>query len=391
VVESDRETSRFVRETLASDFRTECAANGREGLDKALRLRPDLILSDVMMPGVSGARIVQEIRARPELDAIPVVMLTAWTDDSLRARVLREGAQDCLLKPFSAEELRARVGNLVSMKRTREILQREVAGRSADLETLAAQVASRTRELARSNVELERFGHVASHDMQEPLRMVASYVELLERRYGSRLDSDARQFMAYAAEGAKRMQGLIRDLLAYSRAGRAEQAFESVDCSAPVAAALENLRTAIEESGAVVEVGELPEVWGHPSALTQLFQNLIENAIKFRSREPPRIRIAAERRGEEWEVSVRDNGIGIDPRLSGRIFEVFQRLHDRAAYPGNGIGLPIVQRIVEQHRGRIWVESKPGLGSTFRFTLPVRRSQRGNDANALRPHAPGRG
>ncbi|MBI3979945.1 MAG: PAS domain-containing sensor histidine kinase, partial [Chloroflexi bacterium] len=211
---------------------------------------------------------------------------------------------------------------------------------------------------------------VASHDLQEPLRMVSSYVQLLARRYQSKLDRDADEFIDYAVDGARRMQVLINDLLAYSRIGRRGQPFQAVDAAAAFAEATANLRLAIEESRAVVTADPLPTVSADPGQLVQLFQNLIGNAVKFHGAEPPMVHVSAREEGHEWVFSVQDNGIGIEPEYYERIFVLFQRLHNQAAYPGTGIGLAVCKKIVERHGGRIWVESAPDRGARFSFTLP---------------------
>ncbi len=229
----------------------------------------------------------------------------------------------------------------------------------------------RTEELARSNAELEQFAYIASHDLQEPLRMVSSYVQLLAKRYRGKLDQDADDFIGYASDGALRMQKLINDLLAYSRVGTRGRSFEEVSLEAALAQALENLQLAIKEKDATVTHDPLPVVYGDSGQLTQIFQNLVDNAIKFRTVEPPRVHVSARIEGGQCVCSVRDNGIGIAPEYLGRLFLLFQRLHTRAEYPGTGIGLAICKRIVERHGGKIWVESNPGEGSAFYFSIPL--------------------
>jgi PAS domain S-box-containing protein len=226
-------------------------------------------------------------------------------------------------------------------------------------------------DLERSNAELERFAYVASHDLSEPLRMVSGFVSLLQARYGDRLDSDAQEFMRYLVDGVERMQELIRDLLTYSRVGRAELRSDPVDMGALVRRVLEGMQTSIEEAGARIEVGDLPAVRGDASQLAQLVQNLVANALKFTDGAPPVVDISAQRDGAAWRFSVADEGIGIGPQYGERIFEVFQRLHAPDEYPGTGIGLAICRSIAERHGGRIWVESAPGEGAVFRFTLPA--------------------
>jgi signal transduction histidine kinase len=231
----------------------------------------------------------------------------------------------------------------------------------------------KVNELNRSNQELQQFAYVASHDLQEPLRMVASYTQLLAQRYKGRLDSDADEFIAYAVDGSNRMQGLIQDLLVYSRAGANGKALREISSEKALKEALTNLRAAIEESGAVVTHDSLPAITTDDTQLTQIFQNLVGNAIKYRSAEVPRIHVsAAKNAGNEWIFSVRDNGLGIAPQYFDRIFIIFQRLHGRTEFKGTGIGLSICKKIVERLGGRIWVESQPEKGSTFYFALPER-------------------
>jgi PAS domain S-box-containing protein len=226
------------------------------------------------------------------------------------------------------------------------------------------------RELQRSNEELQQFAYVASHDLQEPLRMVSSYTQLLQESYGEQLGENGHKWIHYAVDGARRMQTLIQDLLSYSRVATRHHAFEVVDSHAALGRALGNLRPVIDESQALVSNGDLPDVPADPGQLTQVFQNLIGNSIKYRREgHPPHIHVSAIRQGAFWEFSVADNGIGIDARFRDRVFVIFQRLHTRQEYPGTGIGLAICRRIVERHGGEIWFESELGKGTTFRFTL----------------------
>jgi PAS domain S-box-containing protein len=246
-------------------------------------------------------------------------------------------------------------------------LYRDITDRKKAEKALERQA----EELARSNKELQTFAYVASHDLQEPLRMVSSYVQLLARRYKGKLDADADDFINYAVDGASRMQTMINDLLAYSRVGTRRKPPEPTDSQMAVSRAIAILQRTIEEKGAVVTSDPLPTVMADPAQLVQVFQNLISNAIKFHGNEPPHIHVSAEKRPDEWLFSVRDNGIGIEPQYHERIFVMFQRLHTREEYPGTGIGLAICKRIVEQHGKRIWVESEPGHGATFHFTMPI--------------------
>jgi light-regulated signal transduction histidine kinase (bacteriophytochrome) len=225
-------------------------------------------------------------------------------------------------------------------------------------------------QLERSNAELQQFAYVASHDLQEPLRMISSYVKLLERRYKGRLDNDADEFIAFAVDGAKRMQGLINDILQLSRLGTREKSLKTTNCEAILQEALTNLRASIDNCCAQVTHDPLPVMTVDPTQLVQLFQNLVGNAIKFRGKDDPRIHISARPSDGWWLLSVGDNGIGIDPKDSNRIFGIFQRLHGRGEYSGTGIGLAICRKIVEGHGGKIWVQSEPGKGATFFFTLP---------------------
>ena len=245
----------------------------------------------------------------------------------------------------------------------------ELGREKNDLVEARQKLEESVAELGRSNADLQQFAYVASHDLQEPLRMVSSYTQLIARRYKGKLDADADEFIAFAVDGANRMQRLILDLLAYSRVNTAGRQFEPTAMETVLKAALNNLTNAVKESQAVITHDPLPAVMGDDKQLAQLFQNLLSNAVKFGGAQPPRIHISAKQTDGEWLFSVRDHGIGLDPQYADRIFVIFQRLHTREEYPGTGIGLAICKKIVERHGGRIWVESELGKGATFYFTM----------------------
>ena len=254
------------------------------------------------------------------------------------------------------------------------ILRELSAVREAN-EALAAHAA----ELQRSNAELEQFAYVASHDLQEPLRKVTSFCQLLQRRYGGQLDEKADQYIEFAVDGAKRMQVLINDLLAFSRVGRSGQDLGPVACDAALAGATANLSAQIGQAGAVIEAGPLPAVRAQLTLMTVVFQNLLSNALKFKGEQPPRIDVTADRDGAFWSFSVTDNGIGIEPQYADRVFLIFQRLHDRAAYPGTGIGLAMCRKIIEYFGGRIWLDTGVADGARFCFTVPALTDDEGTD------------
>ncbi len=262
-----------------------------------------------------------------------------------------------------------------------ERFEKQLAERTAELSVANARliedIAARKKveeELMRSNQELQHFAYVASHDLQEPLRMISSYVQLLARRYKGKLDADADEFIAYAVDGAKRMQGMITGLLTYARIGTRGEELRQVDFEAALYASLDNISISIKESGAVVTHDAMPSLLADETQIIQLFQNLLSNAIKFRGSGPLCIHVSAECSVEEWVFSVSDNGIGIDPQYYDRIFKIFQRLHGKEEYPGTGIGLAVCKKIVERLGGRIWLSSELGKGSTFYFALPIRKS-----------------
>ena len=353
-------------------FSVMVAQDGEEGIERAQFGQPELILLDVMMPGMGGFEACRRLKANEATKDIPIIFMTALSDIADKITGYKMGAVDYVTKPFHAEEVLARINThlkLQAMQRQLTLQNQQLQEEIAVRQNAEALIAQRSEELKRSNAELEQMAYVASHDLQEPLRMVASYTQLLERRYGDKLDADAKEFIAFAVDGVKRMQALIDDLLTYSRVGTKAAPLQPVDSSDVVAAAIRSLRVAIEECGAEINVEPLPMVLGDARQLEQLFQNLIGNAVKYRGDVKPLIHIRAEVDQDFWRFSVQDNGIGIAPEYFERIFIMFQRLHARREYPGTGMGLAICKKIVERHGGRIWVESVPDHGTTFLFTL----------------------
>jgi signal transduction histidine kinase len=318
---------------------------------------PEVVLADYNLPNWKGMEALAVLR-QEGLD-IPMILVTGALGDVNAVECIRQGVTDYVLKD--------------GLTRLPEVVRRAL--REKHERRLRHQVeedlARKVDELARSNADLEQFAYVASHDLQEPLRMVTAYTQLLGEKYKGRLDENADKFIGYASEGATRMQVLIQDLLKFSRVGRKEAPYANVDCNAVMEEVRQTLTSAIQESGAVVSSTNLPSVWADRTQMMQVFQNLIGNAIKFRGKDPPVVRVQAEKTDRHWLFSVSDNGIGIAPEYADNVFVVFQRLHARTEYPGNGIGLAICKKIVERFGGKIWMESQPGAGSSFKFTVPL--------------------
>ncbi len=329
------------------------AKSGQEALDK-LSVNPiDLILLDVMMTGMDGFEVTRRIRKDPLYKHIPVILITALRETEDRILGFESGCDDFISKPIDKMELLARVRSLLRVKAYNDQLNKAF------------------KELERSNAELQQFAYVASHDLQEPLRMISSYLQLIEHRYKDKLDADGNEFINFAVNGANRMQSLIIGLLEYSRVGTHGNSFVEVNVSSLLDKVLKDLEVQINETGAVVIYEEMPVITADESQISRLFQNLIQNAVKFRREDiNPRIMITFEKKGKDFEFCVKDNGIGIENQYFDRIFAIFQRLHTQDEYPGTGIGLSLCKKIVERHGGKIRIESQYGEGSSFYFIIP---------------------
>ncbi|HBB34718.1 MAG TPA: hybrid sensor histidine kinase/response regulator [Cyanobacteria bacterium UBA8803] len=371
------------------------------GISAAL---PELILLDIMMPDINGYQFCQQLKDKDETKEIPVIFLSALNDELDKLRAFEFGGVDYITKPFHVKEVLARVKNQLTLVRQKQ----KITEQNLLLQQLNAQLMEVNKELIRSNKDLEQFAYIASHDLRSPLQTMKAFAQLLVQKYQDRLDTKADRYITRILEAGNRMDRLIQDLLDYSRVGNKAIELEPINCDSLLELVLANLQAAIESSSAIIIHDKLPTVMGKGTQLAQLFQNLIDNAIKFRRPDVPlQIKISVQQRqkisslsaltvggkvsessnrstqlvGEkvvipqaeaEWLFAVSDNGIGIETQYFERIFQVFQRLFTIEEYPGTGMGLAICKKIIERHGGCIWVESSLDVGTTFYFSIPLR-------------------
>ena len=377
IIEDSMVDSELIRHELRRcEFDVSCHVVQSDGDFKArlTEALPDIILADYNLGQWRGMDAVEILR-KGRLD-IPLILVSGALGDETAVECIKRGATDYVLKD--------KLGRLPAAIH-RALLEKRLRLERSEAET---HLAKKVEELARSNRDLEQFAYVASHDLQEPLRMVSAYTQLLGERYRGKLDEQADKYIHYAIDGATRMQDLIHDLLRFSRVGRQEMVLQSTDTRVVVEQAITNLKVLIEETGSTINYGQLPVLIANEPQLEQVFQNLIGNAIKFRDGAVPVINIGAELKSGNWIFSVSDNGIGIAPEHSELIFTIFQRLHTRAEYSGNGIGLSICKKIIEQHGGTIWLGDHSGPGCTFNFSIPAMENgapnkNEGNQGSAI--------
>lgn len=346
--------------------------NGAMAIKAAKSSQPDLILLDIMMPKMDGYETCEQLKSDEKTREIPVIFISAKDETIDKVRAFGLGALDYITKPFHIDEVLARIENHLSLRKLQKQLKEQniLFQQEISIRQQAEQALQKAnQELAQSNAELEQFAYVTSHDLQAPLATITTYAQLLEQLYENQPDPQANQYIQYIVNSCLRMQSLIEDLLEYSRFKQHQKRFSAIDCNNILATVYSNLESTISKNQATIVYHNLPTVIGDGSQLMQLFQNLIDNAIKYRREEPPIIEISVESKENEYLFAVQDNGMGISSKYFERIFQIFQRLHTPEEYAGTGIGLAICQKIVELHGGRIWVESQLGEGTTFYFTI----------------------
>ena len=403
IVEDSASQALLLEQLLLRHFsRVLVAHSGAQALGLMRAERPTLVISDVRMPEMDGYELCRQIKADPALASVPLILITSLIDLADVVKGLECGASGFLSKPYNEEHLLARIQFLLAnpqlsvasdsaagvdvnfggksfvIESGREqilsflLSAYELAlGKNKELQSVTEALQVQTRVLERSNQDLEQFASVASHDLQEPLRMVSSYLGLLDQRAQMRLDAKEQGYVQYAVDGARRMQQMVDDLLEFSNVKTGGKSLAQADLGRALENALTNLEVTIGECRGVITYDLMPAALVDITQFTQLLQNLISNALKFCAQQPPVIHLGWERRwGQDWVFSIRDNGIGIAPENFERIFQLFQRVHGDCEYPGSGMGLAICKKIVERHGGRIWVESELGCGTTVFFTLP---------------------
>lgn len=333
-------------------FEVRKALNGQRAIASVQADPPDLILLDIKMPEMDGYTVCQHLKADPQTQEVPVIFISALDDALDKVRAFAVGGVDYITKPFQEMEVLARIEHQLRIQR------------------LQQQLIEQNHELVCSNRELEQFAYVVSHDLQQPLQSITGFVRLIQLNHEHHLDEVALDYLNRIYDAGSRMQRLIQDLLAYSRVGRHDQELQPIDCNHVLKQVLDNLQMAIAEKQAIVSHDPLPLVMGNETQLIQLLQNLISNAIKFvPPNVTPHVKLSAQHQGNQWLFEVQDNGIGIEPQNLEQVFEIFQRTQSAKDYPGTGIGLATCKKIVENHGGRIWVNSQLHVGTTFYFTL----------------------
>lgn len=349
--------------------------NGQQALNVAMFEPPDIILLDILMPEMDGYEVCRQLKSQKSTANIPVIFLTALDDELDKLKAFEVGGVDYITKPFHIKEVIARIENQLTIQRQRRAIaqqNQQLKVQNLRLEELNAELIKLNTKLEQSNQDLEQFAYIASHDLRSPLQTILGFTQILKQKYLDALDDKGKHYLDRIINGAYRMNKLITALLEYSRIGNKNLEFKPVDGNSIIDQVLESLQSEIEQSSAVILRDRLPTLHGNEVQIGQLFQNLIGNAIKYRHHHvKPQIKITVEQRiNFEYLIGIHDNGIGIPSEDFQRIFQVFQRLEHSEEYSGTGIGLAVCQKIVDNHGGRIWVESEENQGTSFYFTLP---------------------
>ncbi|HEY6806775.1 MAG TPA: ATP-binding protein [Pyrinomonadaceae bacterium] len=354
IVEDNIEMNQFISDTVSSDYDTISARNGREGLEKALSTKPDLIISDIMMPEMSGDELLEKIRMRGDFDTVPFLVVSAKGDDQLRISMLQNGANDFVTKPFSVTELHARVNNLINFKLADDANQKL------------------QRDLQAANDELKAFSYSVSHDLRAPLRAIDGFSALLVEDLGDQIPEESKQTIKVIRESCSKMSQLIADLLAFFSLGQQALRAQNIDMSAMVQSVADELLRDGTKQTVQLKISDLPPCRGDAALLRQVWSNLLGNSIKYtKKRDAPSISVDGKLNDNEIVYTIVDNGAGFDMQHADKLFEVFQRLHSSSEFDGTGIGLSIVRRIVQRHDGRVWATGEIDQGATFSFALPL--------------------
>jgi len=392
IVDDSPEDREVVRRALQRDPEADYgiwqAETGKEGLALCQTTPPTCLVLDYRLPDYDGLAFLQALKGETETLPCAVVIITGVGNEAVAVQAMKNGAQDYLVKgDLSPTRLRHAIHNAIEklalqcrlteahaelerrvQERTAELAQANEAIRTLNAE-LDQRIEERTAALMRLNADLQQVAYISAHDLQEPARMVALYTQLLAKRYQGKLDAQADLYLSYTVKGANRMLAQLSDLLDYIQVETVPQPFSPTDCEVVFANAWQAVQQEITKSGAVITHKPLPTVSATAAQLQLVFEHLLDNALKFRNAALPYIHVWAEQQPHAWMFAVRDNGIGIEPSCTDQIFELFKRLHPRDKYPGTGLGLAICKKIIERHGGRIWTESRPGVGTTFFFTI----------------------
>lgn len=369
-----KDTSELLNALQTEDFTVLTAEDSMDVMAIAKSELPQIIIIDLASSEMAGWKICKQLKANRLTNRISLILTGAVADTPSRIKEFNWDSVDYILSPTKPEEIITRIKTHLALQKLAQQFQEEIVARrkaEAKLEQEMNQAQSITSDYSASEQDVEKFAAMVFDDLQTPLDSLTMFAESLAEEYGDELDADASEYIEQLTDSGSEMEALMQDLLLYSRIGKGDETWIAVNLAIPLEDVTQNLQAAIAETEATIVVEDLPSVLINPQEISQLWQNLIENSLKFRSERQPRIEIKGTQQQQEWLITVKDNGIGIESKFQEQIFEVFQRLHPPETYPGTGIGLAVCQKIVERYGGKIWVESELGQGSTFYFTLPA--------------------